>query len=81
MSQIWRPVNQCDSEDYLRKLIEFRDIFYSSIGPKSNYKIFVPSADGGSNKCTLVSFRIISSLKGACNLPILKDDYSYKEVI
>ena len=64
MSQTWRPVIQSDLDDYMRKLLQFRDLFYSSIGPKSNYKIFVPSADGAPNKCTSTSTRIVSSLKG-----------------
>ena len=64
MSQTWRPVIQSDLDDYMRKLLQFRDLFYSSFGPKSNYKIFVPSADGAPNKCTSTSTRIVSSLKG-----------------
>ena len=64
MSQFWRPVIQSDYDDYVRKVLEFRDTFYSSIGPKSNYKIFVPSAEGAPAKCTSSSSRIVSSLKG-----------------
>ena len=68
MSQTWQPVIQNDLDGHLRKLLEFRDIFYSSIGPKNNYKIFVPSADGAPNKCTSTSKRIVSSLKGVYGL-------------
>ena len=68
MSQTWQPVIQSDLDGYLRKLLDFRDIFYTSIGPKSNYKIFVPSADGAPNKCTSTSTRIVSSLKGVYSL-------------
>ena len=64
MSQFWRPVIQSDYDDYVRELSEFRDTFYSSIGPCSNCKIFVPSADGAPAKCTSTSSRIVSSLKG-----------------
>ena len=68
MTQTWQPVIQNDIDSYLRKLLEFRDTFYTSIGPKSNYKIFVPSADGAPNKCTSTSTRIVSSLKGVYSL-------------
>ena len=71
MSQTWRPIVQSDYDNYLRNLLEFRDMFYTSIGPKSNYKIFVPSADRAPLKCTSVSSRIISSLKGTLYIPIL----------
>ena len=64
MPQTWRPVIQHDTDDYCRGLIEFRDIFYSSLGPKGNYKFFVSSADGAPTKCTSNSNRMIASLKG-----------------
>ena len=66
MSQTWRPVIERDRENYCRTLREFRDMFYTSLGPKGCSKLFEPSADGAPTKCTSNSSRILSSLKGLC---------------
>ena len=70
MPQTWRPVIDGDTENYCRALIEFRDIFYTALGPHGSLKLFVPSAEGAPTKCTSTSERILSSLKGMYPLPL-----------
>ena len=64
MPQTWRPVIQHDKDNYCRGLEEFRDVFYTSLGPKGHFKLFVSSADGAPTKCTSNSSRIIASIQG-----------------
>ena len=64
MSQTWRPVIERDKDNYCRSLREFRDMFYTSLGPKGYSKFFESSAGGAPTKWTSNSSRILSSFKG-----------------
>ena len=64
MPQTWRPLVQYDKDNYCRELVEFRDVFYTSLGPNGHFKLFVSSADGAPTKCTSNSDRILASFKG-----------------
>ena len=66
MHQTWRTVNAVDREVYCRALEEFRDVFYTSIGPKGKFILFVPSGEGAPAICTSTSDRILASLQGLC---------------
>ena len=68
MPQTWKPVIQSDWDNYCRCVLEFRDMFYTSLGPKGHSKLFQPPANRAPTQCTSNSARILSALKGTLNV-------------
>ena len=64
MPQTWRPICGGDVDSLKRCLVQLRDLFCASLGPKGRLKFLVGSAEGAPTQCTSKSTRIISFLRG-----------------
>ena len=64
MPQTWRPISGGDVDSLKRCLVQLRDLFCASLGPKGRFKFLVGSAEGAPTQCTSKSTRIISFLRG-----------------